>query len=276
MHIWFKKYLQLFFSDRKASEEYKCKNIPSKLYKYQPISDKLRENRIKNLKENNLWLSATSNLNDPYDCNATYFDEQEISSILTNNKFNKATNNPEEFLMDKPSDTLELFKSNINLACFSEVPSNMPLWGNYADNHKGICIEYDFTKVSPDDKFIKHLFPVFYEEERYDITEILKQMVSGKFNRKTYLLFFLCLIKHSSWEYEKEWRVFNLEPDLISKKNSKGISINLPVEPTAIFFGLNCSEKDILEISEIYEGKSTKLHRVKTSNHKFFNVTEMI
>lgn len=42
----------------------------------------------------------------------------------------------------------------------------MPLWGNNADKHRGICIEYDFTELNVNDNFSNMLYPVGYEKKR--------------------------------------------------------------------------------------------------------------
>ena len=47
----------------------------------------------------------------------------------------------------------------LRVASFSEKLTNLPMWSHYANEHKGICFEYDISKIV--DPYIKNrLFPV--------------------------------------------------------------------------------------------------------------------
>jgi hypothetical protein len=162
--------------------------------------------------------------------------------------------------------SLTMFRNNIKVVCFTESLYNMPMWGNYADNHKGICIEYDFSQLEPNHDFIKMLYPVGYETKRYDITNVLKSLVSGEFKSNPYVLFFLVLLKHKSWEYEKEWRVLDFD---FEETSGNGALVNCPVKPSAIYFGMNCSKEDIEEIASIVD-KDIMLHKLELKNHEYF------
>ena len=98
----------------------------------------------------------------------------------------------------------------------------MPMWAHYANNHKGFCVAYD-VKDSLDLKSC--LFPVQYTDQRLDISsEMVKQALkisesideteqSGnlvtmlKDRTLIYLTQLLYNLKHTSWSYEKEYRL---------------------------------------------------------------------
>lgn len=261
--------MKLFFTDRKGSYKLKHQHIPNKLYKYQPISDGIREQRLNTLKENKIWLTKASYLNDPFDCQPTYYNEQELRQFIIDEKLDVNTGNTVDYLIKVTNQSLEMFNRNIKVACFSEIKDNMPLWGNYADNHKGICIEYDFSRLEYNNDFSKMLYPVGYDSERYDITNILKSVSSGNFTSNPYVLFFLVMMKHTSWNYEREWRLIDFD---FEETPSVGSLVELPVKPSAIYFGMNCSIEDINAITSIVNNTETRLFKMEMQNSKYFHL----
>jgi hypothetical protein len=156
----------------------------------------------------------------------------------------------------------------MQVACFSEKKDNMPMWGNYADNHKGICIEYDFSQLGANSEFLQGLYPVVYEAERFDYTADAKKMVDFEKFEVSYLPFFLLMLKHDSWEYEQEWRYLYLDT---KESESAGETVTVPVKPTAIYFGKDCEEKDIKAVSSCVDS-GTKLYKLEIKNHEFFHL----
>lgn len=53
------------------------------------------------------------------------------------------------------------------------------MWGNYADNRNGFCVEYNFKDLKIDSEFVKQLYPVFYQEERLDLTFAMKELMDA-------------------------------------------------------------------------------------------------
>lgn len=115
--------------------------------------------------------------------------------------------------------------------CFSETPTNSAMWGNYADNHKGVCFIYetinDTIKIDGSDFEVK---PIIYsnnviERNFFETLKILactdaKAWLTGKNNLTSKILdapivdensyqndyrgkFF---IKMPEWKYENEYR----------------------------------------------------------------------
>lgn len=269
MKDWLEDYLKLFFQDRKRSYELKLQNTPKKLYKYQPVgTGKIRESRINTLKNNEIWFTKAPALNDPFDCQATYYQESELIAFLKESQI--AENKSPELLLKELNNVNEMFRSNIHVACFSEQFSNMPLWGNYADNHKGICLEYDFTGLEPQHTFSQLLFPVMYQEVRHDVTDTLKKIIMSQDNLDItfYRIFFSLMLKHKSWEYEREWRILHVD---IHNVTPIGIALESPIKPTAVYFGLNCPEEDIQEITAALDDDVKKV-RMTLNNHEFFHL----
>ncbi|MCM3718098.1 DUF2971 domain-containing protein [Fictibacillus phosphorivorans] len=269
MHSWIKEYMKLFFENREESYQLKHQNIPRKLYKYQPISDSNREDRLNALKDNKIWMTKAPYLNDPFDCQPTFYNETELRQFILNEGIHEKVGKTVDYLIEATDQSLKMFRNNMKVSCFSETNVNMPLWGNYADNHKGICIEYDFSQLDAKNNFIKMLYPVGYDEKRYDITNILKSVISDEYTSNPYVLFFLVMMKHNSWKYEQEWRIIDFD---FEETSGKGSLIECPVKPTAIYFGLNCSEKDINKISSIVNPQEIKLKKLELKNNEYFHL----
>ena len=89
----------------------------------------------------------------------------------------------------------------------------MLMWGHYADNHRGFCIEYDL-ECPKAAQFRHKLYPVVYSDKPYDLTPWAKSLVngssSGVFNPHGPIL--ALVHKFSGWEYEREWRVISVLP----------------------------------------------------------------
>ncbi|MFJ7954522.1 DUF2971 domain-containing protein [Lysinibacillus sp. NPDC096418] len=244
---------------------------PLKLYKYQPISD----NRIETIKENKLWLSKAIYLNDPFDCNPYYYDETLIKKFIEdNNLFDQSKNANEDIITMINRNIMEPFKSNIATTCFSNTNNNMPLWGNYAGNHTGMCVEYTFTVG---DGFYGKIRPVVYKEERFNISDIILDILKGeipknqvKYEEMIDIFEELFRTKHTSWGYEKEWRYIGFD---MKGTDVHGFAFPF-IKPTAIYLGMNCSEENINKIISNFD-QTVKLYKLKSQNDKYFSLSEV-
>jgi len=60
-----------------------------------------------------------------------------------------------------------LVRNSFRIVCFSETYQSILMWSHYADQHRGFCIEYDFTA----DPWRSVVFPVAYQRSMPDVTE---------------------------------------------------------------------------------------------------------
>ncbi len=67
---------------------------------------------------------------------------------------------------------LNLYKKKISVACFSEEKDNILLWAHYANNHKGICIEYSALDLLQ--LFQCFLLPVIYQKDLPTLSSIME------------------------------------------------------------------------------------------------------
>ncbi|MDO4332786.1 MAG: DUF2971 domain-containing protein [Eubacteriales bacterium] len=109
------------------------------------------------------------------------------------------------------------------IACFSERPDSLLMWGHYANNHRGICVGYDLKKLIEN----YDCLPVIYEEE-------LPQNINNAHILKD------TLTKYRDWEYEKEWRIIKTDENI---RGDRGKIIDF-VKPKKIILG--CKNNDFL------------------------------
>ncbi|MBE6064971.1 DUF2971 domain-containing protein [Clostridium cochlearium] len=263
---WFEEFLRLYF--RLGIEEaykFKYKNIPSKLYKYQPYE----ENRISTIINKKLWFTMPKDMNDPFDSRGVCWNTDEIEDFL---KTRVPKDKIKEFgSIDSIVDgAIASLRNNIKITCFSEEIISMPMWSHYANNHKGFCIEYDFTRLSYENDLTKYLFPVGYESHRYDITNLFKMTFSEPYDHRVKLLYFLMNLKHSSWSYEKEWWIIKMRlPE--EKEFTSGLE-DCPLKPTAIYLGVNFDKNEVHSVKEKLKGLDIPIYALKVSNSRFFDM----
>jgi len=138
--------------------------------------------------------------------------KEDIKYIVTNSDPNRAyhkickTKNvvlnislekQQEIIEKRWAEIIEETNHYIKVCSFSEINNSLLLWSHYADEHKGICIEYDL--VCEPSEIRAFLLPIIYSDTIYKIG-LFEELTSLKKIGST-------LIKAKDWEYEKEWRL---------------------------------------------------------------------
>jgi len=104
--------------------------------------------------------------------------------------------------------------------------SSALMWSHYADEHRGICIEYDTR-----DQGHPRLAAVHYRAPRaIKTSDLVRWKVRDDEAAKGRVLETYFYAKSGEWRYEKEWR------DL---RDASGVT-EVPFRTTAIHFGLRC------------------------------------
>lgn len=138
----------------------------------------------------------------------------------------------------KLNDSLyELFK----VCCLCTSNKNRLMWSHYADSHKGICIEYDFSKSLGTDC---QPMPVYYSNARPKFPWKVAVDHSPEVQQEATIHFMDALLtKDEAWSYENEWR-------LLIKAES-GVD-NVPAPPIkCIYLGALCPEEQAEEIIKV-------------------------
>lgn len=124
---------------------------------------------------------------------------------------------------------------------------NSLMWAHYANYHKGFCAKYEL-----DDKFVKcdekkktfTRMAILHYEKTIDITKNLA--VSDAL-----------LWKNAIWEYEKEVRVIDYDPDGKDEFREQDAP---PLK--AIYLGVKCSDKDRHDMQLALRRQSVELYQM--------------
>lgn len=227
--------------------------IPDTLFKYYSLTenDELNTRKFETLDNRKIYLSDICSFNDPFDSRAFYYDPNQLMSI--------------ERLKQVDGKLIDDFSSFIRSTSLSaNGVQSMPMWAHYSNNHTGFCVSYDMNSNS---KLSSCTFPVQYTNERLDITSMMcdiAQKISDAVDRnieagikKTVLNDFMIIytsillnnIKHSSWNYENEFRC-------TIASNAEGAPFITAI-PKEIYIGMKCSIKHTERLMAI--GKSLNI-----------------
>ena len=272
MKFVYEEYMTLLAKGKfEEATAYKARFLPDVLYKFIPLYDdtnlnrrikESNDNRFSSLERGEVWFSSREAMNDPFEFTGMYIDEAKMRNSGWD------------------ADHLEKIKQELLdsffLASFtSNMSNNLPMWAHYANNHAGFCVKYEVDKIA-------NVHRVLYMSKRHptangitkfvgygcmqnDVTVSPEKRANAKveFQKCLALIQEMYTIKHASWEYENEFRLFcNAQPG----KRGKNISAaSVGLTPTDVYCGVNCSEKHIKKIQSISEKTGLHFHRCKLS-----------
>lgn len=201
--------------------------------------------------------------------------KNEISeeSILRIQDFNALLEDAEEklklFRETEFKEAIDKFQNQLTVTCLSASGwNNHLMWSHYTNSYKGICLEYDFSKM---EECLGIIDKVTYKKERPKIK--FRDLIPGDINfvkddtgktvcvfdknAKTDINIILPYIftKQDIWKYEEEWRIVNAEKVLdthrfINVPFIKSVTYGYNIDPICKYMLVNvCKEKNI----DLYE-----------------------
>lgn len=248
----------------------KAENMPKLLYQYQPN----RENRRQSLANSKIWLGSPEHFNDPYDCLFSFNDflVQAAAHERLAKKFNGVDEQMLAAGLSKSSSLVSSALSTIRgwreelckVSCFSENPRSLLMWGHYADNHRGFCVEYDVQRTDAE-QMRKKMYPVIYCDKPYDLTPWGISLVNGSniFNPQWPTL--ALIFKFKDWEYEQEWRALEVSQ---AKIDDHGWTVPVPVR---VFLGskMAADKQEFRAICDPVGVEVLEMHRAEGSFELF-------
>lgn len=233
------------------------------------------------LTENKLFLSKLSYFTDPYEgLYLTEFNKEKCLSIEEEENKGKESSERSEIIkeINQYSDdyfpySAAMLNSKLGIYCFSGNLIHPYMWNIYANNHKGLCIEFE---TSFDKKDIKDLIFIHKSNKNYsnadvrlirlnygdelekinfkDISHDMKE--EDERTRKIYAG--LCK-KAESWQYEDEYRMIILDPTLKIQKEDYFVEIS----------DLNSIKPNFLRIKKIIFGAAISPNNKEWIKNKF-------
>ncbi len=134
------------------------------------------------------------------------------------------------------------------ILCFSESRDVAPMWLHYADNYKGVVMEFEVVDVT--DSPLLSARAVEYLDSPPVLADA-KTWVDLMFGEmsQTQLFDDYFYLKTQDWSYEKEWRIVSH-----ARENELGLYADYPFnlgELNTIYFGPNCPDEDKREITSM-------------------------
>lgn len=215
------------------------------LYSFRGTSDYV----INDIENNTLSYQLPSQFNDPLDTLLFKWIDFKINGSLD----------------DKQKELYYLIKraaEHLRVRCFVKPSSNdknlleveqiHPLmWAHYAESHKGMCIQYCFTK----DYFHNKKSDLSFKRIQHEI------YTSGAPNLNNDITILNALFtKDKVWEYEEEVRIIDLD-----FKENKGIKVD-PLHDKAmieaIYLGYHCNDEIKTKVANAIRNTSIKLYQM--------------
>ena len=130
----------------------------------------------------------------------------------------------------------ETFSAGWRMICASLVHDSILMWSHYADEHKGLVIQFD-TSEAPFSQVPEYcILTVMYSEKKVEYFH------SEEFQEVQKRLFAVAATKARVWDYEREVRIMiPVSPKILRE------SRYLPLAPhciTNVYFGCRCSAAD--------------------------------
>ena len=181
---------------------------PSSLYKY--YSD--RQEKLETVKRNKMWYSAPCNFNDVFDCDMSMDEKGIFQSILQMYPDKRGIREGSPIWRDLLKtcrqqirtfqSSYDILKSRMGISCLSESDDSLLMWAHYANNHCGICVEYELLEINRQLGFSP--VPIIYSDNRVCVHTLdpntLEKDIQGIFIESL-------TSKSPEWSYEKEWRI---------------------------------------------------------------------
>ena len=234
-------------------------NRPQRLYKYREAN----QFALRLLREGECYFPSPSSLNDPFEVSPRLrYDPKgkntkaHVSELL---RVHKPGLKPAERLREaerirrqhsRPIDAIQL--DSLGVLSLTEDALNPLMWAHYADNHKGICVEFDANKwlfrLAAEVKYQKEL-PVL-DTANDEPTDMYEK---------------ICLTKADYWSYEREWRVISgggmRSRDPMARKyyeQMRGVGVHILSDSpiVSVIFGLRCDPKFVDKVRRIRDSLS--------------------
>lgn len=149
--------------------------------------------------------------------------------------------------------------SNLYICALSERNDSCTMWAHYAEEYKGFCVEYDFTKIIGSPVWCL-LNPVIYTNQIPDFSKYFK----NKEHFNNLISTYAAMIKGEEWCAEKEWRLI-----LPIGNQPKGYFLVGAPLPSAIYLGLRISEELETKLSNYAKINKIRLYKMVEPNDSF-------
>ncbi len=249
---------------------YQC-SAPASLYKY--YGDSLK--RLDTVKDNKMWYSAPCNFNDVFDCEITV-DEKAIMNdalkmipgnipVRPGSRAWKSVHETMKRELRSFRSTFEKLRYTMGVACLSESDTSLLMWAHYADNHRGMCVEYDLMEINNQLNFTP--VPVVYSDDR-----VCFNTLNPDTAKNDSLSFFIRSItsKSRDWSYEREWRIIREDTACGERwnKDKNGALLDM-ICPSSIILGCAVTAEFENAVRKYCEDYKINLYKMEKDREQY-------
>ena len=203
--------------------------------------EELNEKKFSTLLNREVWFSHPKVLNDPFEFQALVieYDKLERAGI------------PKEQIDEIRRMMLEDYLISSFFGSEMETES-FPMWAHYANNHQGFCIRYrvaDGSQIRKVNYSSRRTVVTEGVQKTIEILDRLKgptpaaertQMIEALRHMYMRVLFHNYTVKHSSWSYEKEYRVLHRHTDKQDPCGQNVPAQEIGLCPDTVYLGFRC------------------------------------
>jgi hypothetical protein len=219
---------------------------PANFYKYRSLTDDCCKFVERIVCGHEIYFAPPSSFNDPFDCRAPFLfdaskEEMVRDYIRLAKKFQpyiplERIEADARGMIDDPTrsplspavqaaiqnEHARVITSTVGVFCVSEVRNNILTWSHYADNHRGICLQFDGSGP-----LMAHAQKVLYSNERLAVNPYRDEKIVSMEKA--------LLTKSDQWSYEREWRLISYQrgpgPVQFRPQNLTGIILGALITP---------------------------------------------
>lgn len=249
---------------------YSC-SAPASLYKYYGNAPR----NLDNIRANKMWYSAPCKFNDVFDCEITVDESAIINCAL------KMTPDKKKIRIGSPMwrqigqtmrqeiksfcATFEGMRGTMGISCLSESDDSLLMWAHYANNHRGLCVEYDLMEINKQLQFTP--VPIIYSNERVCYNSL---NVDTAGNDAIALFVHSLTSKSEEWRYEHEWRIIR-EAEACGDKwdaEKKGALLDM-IRPSSITLGCAAEAEFEESVRKYCEEEGIPLYKMQKDKRQY-------
>lgn len=133
---------------------------------------------------------------------------QELQEMVPTDIINQLDSEQQQVLKNISNNWLDTIYKTFYIGCLANTHTNRLMWAHYADSHRGICIEYDFSQTCQSYKEVA--FPIEYRPKLPNFPYDTLFEHNDKNEEEVRIAIADCLLtKDNCWEYEGEWRILH-------------------------------------------------------------------
>ena len=217
-------------------------NTTNAYYKYRPLyTSDGGGNRVPHpftqaiFESAEIYYSLPKDFNDPYDCNLKLHADDstdaewhahcdKLSAKYPNRKAQMETIKSEERWRVKPElsknigdETYQKFYGKSSVFCLSKKKNSIPMFSYYADSHRGIAIEFQFSDAeipcgipyySLSHRGVHYQGKIVWNDVEYPAT--FPDLNYHRLYDNPQMITTLIFTKHHEWKHEEEYRIFRI------------------------------------------------------------------